>query len=96
MYHGEIQNCDIANGVGVRVSLFGCGCTHHCEQCFQPQTWDFCYGQPFTAESAGSLLAMLAPSYISGLTLLGGEPVEPANQRALLPCLRRVRETYPQ
>ena len=96
MYYGEIKNCDIANGVGVRVSLFVSGCTNHCEQCFQPQTWDFCYGQPFTAETEETLLAMLAPSYISGLTLLGGEPFEPANQRALLPFLRRVRETYPQ
>ena len=96
MYYGEIKNCDIANGVGVRVSLFVSGCTNHCEQCFQPQTWDFCYGQPFTAETEETLLSMLAPSYISGLTLLGGEPCEPANQRALLPFLRRVRETYPQ
>ena len=96
MYYGEIKNCDIANGVGVRVSLFVSGCTNHCEQCFQPQTWDFCYGQPFTAETEETLLSMLAPSYISGLTLLGGEPFEPANQRALLPFLRRVWETYPQ
>ena len=96
MYYGEIKNCDIANGVGVRVSLFVSGCTNHCEQCFQPQTWDFCYGQPFTAETEETLLSMLAPSYISGLTLLGGEPFEPANQRALLPFLRRVRAAYPQ
>ena len=96
MYYGEIKNCDIANGVGVRVSLFVSGCTNYCEQCFQPQTWDFCYGQPFTAETEETLLSMLAPSYISGLTLLGGEPFEPANQRALLPFLRRVRETYSQ
>ena len=96
MYYGEIKNCDIANGIGVRVSLFVSGCTNHCPHCFQPQTWDFCYGQPFTEETEQTLLEMLAPEYISGLTLLGGEPMEPENQRALLPFLRRVRERYPQ
>ncbi len=96
MYYGEIKNCDIANGVGVRVTLFVSGCTNHCKGCFQPQTWDFRYGQPFTAETEDTLLEMLSPSYINGLTFLGGEPFEPENQRALLPFLRRVRERYPE
>ena len=95
MHYGEIKNCDIANGEGVRVTLFVSGCTNHCKNCFQPQTWDFAYGQPFTAETEQHLLDLLAPSYINGLTLLGGEPFEPANQRALVPFLHRVRETYP-
>ncbi len=96
MYYGEIKNCDIANGAGVRVTLFVSGCTNHCPGCFQPQTWDFTYGQPFTAETEEYLLKLLAPNYINGLTLLGGEPFEPENQRVLLPFVRRVRETYPQ
>ncbi len=96
MYYGEIKNCDIANGEGVRVTLFVSGCRNHCENCFQPQTWDFRYGQPFTAETEDRLLRLLAPDYISGLTLLGGEPFEPENQRVLLPFLRRVREAYPR
>ena len=96
MYYGEIKNCDIANGEGVRVTLFVSGCTNHCKNCFQPQTWDFDYGQPFTEETEEQLLAMLSPSHINGLTLLGGEPFEPANQRALVPFLRRVRAAYPE
>lgn len=96
MYYGEIKDCDIANGEGVRVSLFVSGCTNHCKGCFQPQTWDFCYGQPFTAETEAKLLSMLAPDYINGLTLLGGDPFEPENQRALLPFVRSVRTAYPR
>ncbi len=95
MYYGEIKNCDIANGEGVRVTLFVSGCTNHCEGCFQPQTWDFCYGQPFTDETENKILDMLKPEYIDGLTLLGGEPFEPDNQRALLPFLKKVRQQYP-
>lgn len=95
MHFGEIKNCDVANGEGVRVTLFVSGCTNRCEHCFQPQTWDFEYGQPFTAETEDYLLSLLAPSHISGLTILGGEPFEPSNQRALLPFVRRVRKTYP-
>ena len=95
MYYGEIKNCDIANGEGVRVTLFVSGCTNRCKNCFQPQTWAFDYGQPFTAETEEALLQMLAPAYINGLTLLGGEPFEPENQRGLLPFLRRVRERLP-
>ena len=95
MHYGEIKNCDIANGEGVRVSLFVSGCTNRCEHCFQPQTWDFEYGTPFTQETENTLLELLAPSYIRGLTLLGGEPMEPRNQVALLPFVHRVREQYP-
>nr|WP_325184449.1 anaerobic ribonucleoside-triphosphate reductase activating protein [uncultured Oscillibacter sp.] len=95
MYYGEIKNCDIANGEGVRVTLFVSGCTNHCPHCFQPQTWDFTYGRPFTEETEAYLLSLLAPDYINGLTLLGGEPFEPENQRALLPFLRRVRAACP-
>lgn len=96
MYYGEIKNCDIANGEGVRVSLFVSGCTHHCKDCFNPQTWNFTYGQPYTEETEAELLHLLAPHYIDGITLLGGEPMEPDNQRALLPLLRKIREQYPQ
>ena len=95
MHFGEIKDCDIANGEGVRVTLFVSGCTTRCPHCFQPQTWAFDYGQPFTEETEERLLEMLRPSYISGLTLLGGEPFEPANQRALLPFLRRMRQALP-
>lgn len=96
MYYGEIKDCDIANGEGVRVSLFVSGCTNHCEHCFQPQTWDFSYGQPFTAETEDRILSLLSPSYVNGLTLLGGEPFEPENQRCLLPFVRRVRAALPE
>ena len=95
MNYGNIKNFDVANGAGVRVTLFVSGCTNHCEHCFQPQTWDFNYGEPFTRETEDRLLEMLAVPYIRGLTVLGGEPFEPSNQRALLPFLRRVREAYP-
>ena len=95
MNYGEIKNCDIADGPGVRVTLFVSGCTNHCEGCFQPQTWDFDFGKPFTRATEDELMALLAPGYINGLTLLGGEPMEPSNQRALLPFVRRVRQAYP-
>ncbi|MBQ8821839.1 MAG: anaerobic ribonucleoside-triphosphate reductase activating protein [Lachnospiraceae bacterium] len=95
MNFGEIKKCDIANGEGVRVSLFVSGCTHHCKGCFNPQTWDFHFGEPFTEDVESSLLEDLAPSYIKGLTLLGGEPMEPENQRVLMPFLRKVKERFP-
>lgn len=95
MYYGDIKNCDIANGEGVRVTLFVSGCTNHCEQCFQPETWDFEYGTLFTEETEKEILKMLEPKFISGLTLLGGEPMEPKNQEALLPFVKRVKEKYP-
>lgn len=96
MYYGEIKNYDIANGLGVRVSLFVSGCTHHCKGCFNPMTWDFSYGKPFTRETIDELLEMLSPDYIDGLSLLGGEPMEPDNQRALLPLVREFKEKFPK
>lgn len=95
MNYGEIKKFDIANGEGVRVTLFVSGCTHHCKGCFNPETWDFQYGAPFTQETARELLEYLSPEYIAGLTLLGGEPFEVGNQRALLPFLRKMKELYP-
>lgn len=95
MNYGEIKNYDIANGEGIRVSLFVSGCTHHCKNCFNAQTWDFSFGSPFTKETEDMILNLLAPGYINGLSLLGGEPFEPDNQRALLPFLKRVRAAYP-
>lgn len=95
MYYGTIKNNDIANGIGVRVTLFVSGCTNRCKNCFQPETWAFDFGEPFTEETEEKILAMLAPAYIKGLTLLGGDPFEPSNQRALLPFLKRVKAAYP-
>lgn len=95
MHYGELKKCDIANGIGVRVTLFVSGCTNHCPDCFQPQTWDFDYGKPFTGETKVEIFAELDKPFINGLTVLGGEPFEPRNQRELLPLLREVREKYP-
>ena len=95
MYYGELKKCDIANGIGVRVTLFVSGCTNRCPGCFQPQTWDFRYGKPFTDETKEEIFAELDKSYVDGLTLLGGEPFEPENQRTLLPLLREMRQKYP-
>jgi len=94
MYYSAIKDCDIANGIGCRVSLFVSGCTNHCKDCFQPQTWDFCYGEPYTAEVEQQIIDMLRPSYIRGLTLLGGEPMEPDNQRALISLVKRVKSEF--
>lgn len=96
MNYGTIKNCDIANGIGVRVSLFVSGCRHHCKGCFQPETWDFNYGKPFTEQTEEELLRLLSPDYIDGLSLLGGEPFEPENQRVLVSLLRKVRKAYPE
>ena len=96
MRYGEIKICDIANGEGVRVTLFVSGCTHHCKGCFNPDTWDFDYGMPYTTETEESITDMLRPSYINGLTLLGGEPMEPDNQRALLSLVKRVKLLFPE
>ncbi len=95
MNYATIKWTDVANGPGVRVSLFVSGCTHHCPECFNPEAWDFGYGRPFTAAEEDKILAALGPAHIKGLSLLGGEPFEPDNQRALLPFLRRVRAAYP-
>ena len=94
MNYASIRTCDIANGEGVRVTLFVSGCTHHCKGCFNPDQWDFGYGKPFDRQVEDEILKALEPSFISGLTILGGEPMEPANQRALVPFLRRFRETF--
>lgn len=95
MNYAEIKNCDIANGPGVRVSLFVSGCTHHCPGCFNEVAWDFGYGEPFTEEVENWILGMLKPSYIKGLTLLGGEPFEPQNQEPIVKFLRKVKKQYP-
>ena len=95
MNYGNIKECDIADGPGVRVSLFVSGCRHHCKGCFNKETWDFDYGMPYTKETEDEIIRLLAPSYIQGLTLLGGEPFEPENQEELAGLLKRVRETYP-
>lgn len=95
MNYCNIKPRDIADGVGVRVTLFVSGCRNHCKNCFQPETWDFGYGKPFTAETEDYLLEQLAPDFISGLTLLGGEPFEPENQPGLLPFLKRLRAELP-
>ena len=96
MNYGTIKSVDIANGDGVRVSLFVSGCTHHCPGCFNPETWDFGYGIPFDDAAEAHILQLLNRSYINGLSLLGGEPFEPVNQRALLPLIRRVRLELPK
>ncbi len=96
MHYATIKNCDIANGPGVRVSLFVSGCTHRCKGCFNEVAWDFDYGTPFTRETVDQILDMLRPSYIRGLTLLGGEPFEPQNQGPILELLRAVKRNYPQ
>lgn len=96
MYYGEIKKCDIANGEGVRVSLFVSGCTHHCPGCFNQETWAFDYGRKYTDETQMEILDALSPSYISGLSLLGGEPFEPQNQKVLINLLRNVKALYPQ
>lgn len=95
MNYGEIKKTDIANGTGVRVSLFVSGCTHHCKGCFNPETWNFEYGKPFTKEVEEELLKALTPTHITGLTLLGGEPMEPSNQQVLVPFLRTVKAQFP-
>ena len=96
MNYATIKPVDIANGPGVRVSLFVSGCTHRCKGCFNEEAWDFQFGKPFTQEVQEQLLSSLDHDYIEGLTLLGGEPMEPSNQEALLPFIRAVRERLPQ
>lgn len=95
MNYAQIKPCSIENGTGVRVSLFVSGCRHHCKECFNEETWDFSYGKPFTKTTEDEIVQALAPSYIAGLTLLGGDPTEPENQRALLPLLQRMRKELP-
>lgn len=96
MNYGTIKKIDIADGIGVRVSLFVSGCRNHCEGCFQPETWDFNYGTTFTEQTEEEILNALEPSYISGFSLLGGEPFEPENQKVLAPFLEKIKKTYPK
>ena len=96
MNYSDIKYCDVANGEGVRVSLFVSGCTHHCKECFNKEAWDFHYGNPFTQKEIDRILEYLKPNYIAGLSLLGGEPMEPVNQEGILPLLRVVKQTYPE
>ena len=96
MNYVDIKYCDVANGEGVRVSLFVSGCTHHCKECFNKEAWDFHYGNPFTQKEIDRILEYLKPNYIAGLSLLGGEPMEPVNQEGILPLLRVVKQTYPE
>ena len=96
MHYGEIKNCDIANGEGVRVTLFVSCCTNHCEHCFQPQTWAFDYGQPFDKTVRNEVFASCKPDYIAGLSLLGGEPMEPENQRELVTFVQNFKALYPK
>ena len=95
MNYADIRPIDVANGPGVRVSLFVSGCTHHCKECFNPETWDFNFGAPFTEVEVEAILNHLAPAHIKGLSLLGGEPFEPENQPAVLELVRKVRQRYP-
>ena len=96
MNYANIKDCDIANGPGVRVTLFVSGCTHHCKGCFNREAWDFDYGEPFTQDTIDRILEMLKPSYVKGLTLLGGEPFEPQNQGPIVELLRQIKAIYPQ
>lgn len=96
MNYSAIKYCDIANGTGVRTVLFVSGCRNHCKGCFQPETWDFAHGEVFSKEVEEAILESLKPGYIAGLTLLGGDPFEPENQKALLPFLRRVKGEFSQ
>ena len=95
MNYCEIKNCDIANGIGVRVTLFVSGCRNRCKGCFQPETWDFSYGKPFDSAVEDKIISMMKPNYIRGLTILGGEPFEPENQEAIASFLEKVRSAYP-
>ena len=96
MNYGTIKNYDIANGTGVRVSLFVSGCRHHCKGCFNSETWDFNYGNPYTKEVEAQILEALKPAYIQGFSLLGGEPFEPENQKELAGLLQKIKESYPE
>ena len=96
MNDAQIKCPDVANGPGCRVSLFVSGCTHHCKGCFNEEAWDFSFGRPFTEETIRTITDLMKPDFIQGLTLLGGEPFEPENQKGILPLLRSVRKAYPQ
>ncbi len=95
MKYAKIKKCDVANGPGVRVSLFVTGCNHHCKNCFNREAWDFNYGDDFTQKQESEIIEDLKPDYITGLSLLGGEPFEKTNQEGLVPLIKKVKETYP-
>lgn len=95
MHVGEIMTADTANGIGMRVTVFVSGCTNACPGCFQPETWDFEYGQPYTSEMEEMILHELSQPYYDGLTLLGGDPMEERNQAGVLPLIRRIRSELP-
>ena len=95
MNYGQIFDCDTANGPGIRVSFFVSGCTHHCPGCFNEETWDFAYGLPYTQAVEEDLLRRLAPAHVSGLTLLGGEPLNPQNLPAIVPLAERFKAAHP-
>ena len=96
MNYADIRHVDVANGPGVRVSLFVSGCPHHCEGCFNPETWDFQFGEVFGEVQIEKILTALRPSYVQGLSLLGGEPFAPENQSAVLELVKRVRQEMPE
>ena len=96
MNYADIKQYDVANGPGVRVSIFVSGCTHHCKECFNKEAWDFNYGKPFTDADMERIIEYMKPEYVKGLTVLGGEPLEHVNQQGLLPLLRRVHQVYPE
>lgn len=95
MNYADIKRYDVANGPGIRISLFVSGCNHHCKGCFNEIAWDFNYGNPFTDETIDTIIEYMNSPHIAGLTLLGGEPMEPVNQKGLIPLVRRVKSTYP-
>ncbi len=95
MKYAKIKKCDVANGPGVRVSLFVSGCNHHCKNCFNREAWDFNYGKEFTEDEQNEIIENLKPEYITGLSLLGGEPFERTNQEGLVPLIKKVKEKYP-
>jgi anaerobic ribonucleoside-triphosphate reductase activating protein len=96
MNYASIKRMDVANGPGVRMSLFVSGCTHHCRNCFNQEAWDFAYGEPFTEKEIDRIVTYVSGKYIAGLTILGGEPMEPQNQAGILPLLRRMKEICPE
>ena len=96
MNYATIKNCDIANGPGIRISLFVSGCTHRCKGCFNEVAWDFDYGQPFTQQTIDEILSLMEPPHIAGITILGGEPFEPQNQPAVLELLRQIKAKMPE
>lgn len=96
MYYGKIKTTDVANGIGIRVSLFVSGCTNRCKGCFQPETWRFDFGELYTKETEDSIMEELSKPYYDGLTILGGEPFEPSNQETLVSLVKRFKETYPE